>query len=418
MQYIMNCNICIEEYTNVVRMKITCEFCEFDSCIKCCKKYILDSVNEPHCMSCKRQWNRKILFKLFDKTFINTTLKKRREEILLEKERGMLPATQPFVELEIAKEKLDREISEINKKIFDLREELRVLMTTKRNLTNHNPESEKKIFVRACSNNECKGFLSSNWSCPLCEKKTCRECHEIEEDDHKCDASSVATAKLLAKDTRNCPSCGTQIFKIEGCDQMFCTQCHTPFSWNTGKIEKGVIHNPHYFEWIRNNTTLGLERNIQDIPCGREIDEFNIIRIVGNKRLSQNRKITIMLRNLVHMRQVVLPKFQTDALRNNQDMRIKFMRNVITEEQFKRNIQKRDKDVSKKTEIRGILQTFILCSTDLFYRLTDNNITNIEEKNILNEIYGLIDYTNTCLSEISEIYNCKTYWIDSTLTVY
>ena len=30
---------------------------------------------------------------------------------------------------------------------------------------------------------------------------------------------------------------------------MFCVSCHTAFSWDRGTIEKGVIHNPHFYQW-------------------------------------------------------------------------------------------------------------------------------------------------------------------------
>lgn len=50
--------------------------------------------------------------------------------------------------------------------------------------------------------------------------------------------------------TRPCPTCFVPIYKISGCDQMFCTECHAKFSWRTGKVVKGLFHNPHFFEWI------------------------------------------------------------------------------------------------------------------------------------------------------------------------
>ena len=55
--------------------------------------------------------------------------------------------------------------------------------------------------------------------------------------EHTCNPDLVETAKLLAKDTKSCPTCQTKIFKIDGCDQMWCTQCHTAFSWKTGAIQ-------------------------------------------------------------------------------------------------------------------------------------------------------------------------------------
>ena len=56
---------------------------------------------------------------------------------------------------------------------------------------------------------------------------------------------------MIKKETKPCPSCATPIFKIQGCDQMWCTQCHIAFSWRTGMRVNGVIHNPHFYQWQR-----------------------------------------------------------------------------------------------------------------------------------------------------------------------
>jgi len=59
---------------------------------------------------------------------------------------------------------------------------------------------------------------------------------------------------------------------VRNCDQMYCTQCNTAWSWKTGIKETGRIHNPHYYEQLRNrnvmiareNETHELEDNIDD----------------------------------------------------------------------------------------------------------------------------------------------------------
>ena len=83
--------------------------------------------------------------------------------------------------------------------------------------------------------------------CCICILYTCPDCLTIigenKNEEHKCDENSVKSAEMIKKDTRPCPTCGERIFKIEGCDQMFCTAprkdgsgfCETPFSWKTGK---------------------------------------------------------------------------------------------------------------------------------------------------------------------------------------
>ena len=72
---------------------------------------------------------------------------------------------------------------------------------------------------------------------------------------------------------------------VKNCDQMWCTQCHTAFSWKTGKIET-TIHNPHFYEWQRQNGTV--VRNPNDIECGRELRQntVSLINTVAVKHLN------------------------------------------------------------------------------------------------------------------------------------
>ena len=133
------------------------------------------------------------------------------------------------------------------------------------------------VVLRGCPGEGCRGFLNESWVCGVCDISVCRHCHiGLAEDEmveehhgalkepkgeapaegkrfHICDPDQVATAKMLARDTKPCPKCKALISKIDGCDQMWCTQCQTPFSWITGQVEEGRVHNPHYFEWQRRN---------------------------------------------------------------------------------------------------------------------------------------------------------------------
>lgn len=40
---------------------------------------------------------------------------------------------------------------------------------------------------------------------------------------------------------------------VKNCDQMWCVECKTAFSWSKGTVEVGIVHNPHYFQWMRQN---------------------------------------------------------------------------------------------------------------------------------------------------------------------
>ena len=206
------CNICCDSYNKSSREKICCGYCDYPSCKTCCETYIL-SENIPKCMNttCAKEWSRKFIREKFTNVFINTRFKNHLEELLFDQEKALLPATQPIIEEKIRKDNIKKEMAVLDNLIQDLYVQKRQL---ERNLyINQIDTSSKKVFnyVRACSSEDCRGFLSSQWKCGICEKWTCPECHELKGFDrdceHTCNPELVETAKLLAKDTKSCPKC-------------------------------------------------------------------------------------------------------------------------------------------------------------------------------------------------------------------
>jgi len=400
---------------------------------------------------CGKEWSRKFIRENFTNVFINTKYKEHIEKILFDQEKALLPATQPFVEEKLRKEKIRKEIGELDALICNLIRQKRQL-----ELNYHNPSSvktENRHFVRQCPAHGCRGFLSTQWKCGICEQWTCPECHELKglvrDCQHKCDPNSVKTAKLLAKDSKPCPKCQSMIFKIEGCDQMWCTQCHTAFSWKTGALEKN-IHNPHYYEWQRKNG--GVLRAQGDIECGRELNQVLIARfhqmIIDNKHTNlyteqivnytSNRfgypptntrrneygfhdlicKIEGIIRNNIHNIQIELPDFQTDYVIKNQDLRIKFLCNEINEDVFKCMIQRNDKRNKKNQEIAQVIQLSNTAITDIIYRLMEHlNSCSPNDYNLdtfMTEIDEIIKYCNDLLKDITFTYNTTQYAFSET----
>lgn len=120
------------------------------------------------------------------------------------------------------------------------------------------PTEKMKSRMR-CPVPNCYGFVygsdADDWACDLCSCIVCNTCREaigkgLKVESHVCDADLVESIKVMYKDARPCPRCIAPISKVDGCDQMFCTQCHTTYSWITGQIIKGNVHNPHYFQWV------------------------------------------------------------------------------------------------------------------------------------------------------------------------
>lgn len=134
---------------------------------------------------------------------------------------------------------------------------------------------EKREFLMNCQAKECKGYLSTKYKCGLCEQYTCSQCLLVKEEGHECKPDDVLTVRMIREETKPCPKCSTRISKIDGCDQMWCVECKTAFSWKSGNVVNGAIHNPHYYEFLRK--TQGFVPRA-DNPCG-EIPPLGTMRI-------------------------------------------------------------------------------------------------------------------------------------------
>lgn len=418
------CQICDYNINQSTRKQVSCPYCNFDACRTCCETYVLGE-SSSKCMSpqCGRDWTREFIRSAFTGTFIKGKLKEHREQLLYDNERALLPATQPLVERVIKRENIIRQMKDINKQITELRIKGYELQTELYRVDNNTGTVERAEFIKSCPDTNCRGFLSSQWKCGLCEKWACNACHEIKGDTrdapHECNPDVVATVTLLANDTKACPNCRTGIFKIGGCDQMWCTQCHTAFNWRTGRVEN-VVHNPHYFEWLRRNGNE-VPRNPGDVPCRNELQHTIFIDM---RNLLRNRHATHPLskvcesflertiRNTIHLRHVILPAYQVvNRERRNEQLRINYMRKIITAEEFKITLQRNEKKSDKSREIHNVLDILLNTATDIVFRFEDH-LRTVEPgtwtTNIVEEIDPIVDYVNECLRDISKVYTSKT----------
>lgn len=400
------CDVCCDEKTSVFK----CPYCPFMSCTTCNEKVILESINLPCCMACKKDFPSDFFHKKFSDSFLNKKYKIHREKILFDKEKALLPATQPEVE------KIQK-IKNLEAQIVDIQLQEKLLKQKKKEIwavwyqeqgwyfgtrcSLSKPEKKKDTFIGSCPSNDCRGFLTSDHKCGICGIKACSKCREVEKDEHKCDPNTVETIEELNKTTRSCPNCRTKIFRVEGCSQMYCTQCHVAFCWNTGQIEKGVIHNPHYYEYMRNNG--GVPRNPHEEVCGGmpnahflqdprvRWQKMNPNSYFGKNYVDKDLYLTEIYRMVNHLRQVVIRDLPTRIDNEcNQDLRIDFLMKKFDEDDFKAKLQRREKDRAKKLEQREILETYCSVVQDLFtdfiktfdFQVFEHSETKIREHTI------------------------------------
>ena len=129
------------------------------------------------------------------------------------------------------------------------------------NLDNHKIQSVQDSVqwnCCPCPVDSCKGRIWKSKdtdivSCTICHARICWTCQEYmgETVEHVCDNLKVQSIQRLREASIPCPRCLIPIQKSEGCDQMFCVQCHYSFDFRTGcNIQRSQLENPHYDEYL------------------------------------------------------------------------------------------------------------------------------------------------------------------------
>ena len=572
----MSCNICVEKFNKSTRLEIKCNYCEFSNCRTCFQKYLLDTT-EPYCMNCKKIFTREFVIDNCTSVFVTKELKKHRENVLLDREKSLMPATQVYVVLEKEKNKLRQQIKDVETErakilltLNGFQNKINGITTQLYNMNVNNIENgtvqERRKFIRKCPMQDCRGFLSQQWKCGVCDSKICNKCNEQKEnDEHVCISENVASMELLNKDTKPCPECGTMIFRISGCfgkdvciltwdgytklsqnilvgdklvgddgtirnvlkttsgidklycikqsdgssyivnskhtlllknaldisveikvedyiklsktsdlfgykinkfgeftklnisveyrsygkyygflldgnnkfilkdftackncSQMFCVECHCAWNWNTGLVEKGIVHNPHYYEFLKKGGG-NPGRNHGDIPCGglptmyimRDDIQFCLKKEYITK--IQENMIYVFHNCITHIQQYEIRPVNEQTEETTRVLRVNYMLHKLHEEEFKKILQLTEKDCNKKRDFNNIYQMFVDVSSDIFRQITifiqkNKQSYAIILKNFMNEklliLLNLKNYFNENIKRIGNNYKCVYPGID------
>lgn len=357
-------------------------------------------------MKCKHEFNRLFVDSFCTKRFRNIEYKKHRENVLFDTESARLPETQPYATRILDSRGLQISfcyIVEILRRVtvgnvFDdhvndivievLRTQIITISETMRYLNSGEVPQTINVFTVKCPISECRGFLFDDWKCGICKKVFCESCNEELCDTHICDQNLVKTVKLLKRDTKACPKCTVPIHKIDGCAQMWCTQCHVAFDWRTGLIDTGRIHNPHYVQFFKRT------REHSDIPCGGCPTYQELKRNKATRELlDAHLELTRLQRELV-----IRYGYMYD---DNHHLRIKYLLGELSDDQFKRELHKRDKSNDKVRDVQDIYRMFIDTVSDALRKFLIYPDTIGE---ICDEIRDIILYTNEVIHDIRNRY--------------
>jgi len=374
-------------------------------------------------MKCNIALEPETVIEAVNKSYYHGELKEKKKERYAELEKGRFPATQTAAKHFLIQESATKSIQIINKDIDKLKvevrnklREIRIIRDKTRNELGK-AQVERKEFIMRCQVSECKGFLSTAYKCELCSAFTCSKCLEVINENHECKPENIASAETIKKETKPCPKCSTRIHKIDGCNQMWCTNCNTPWDWITQKVVFGTVHNPHYYAYLKTQNGV-VPRAPGDMQCGG-IPDINIlqhyIRILPPTFLDIGR----FIHNCVYSmhRIVVDTNFRIGDFNRHEsfetnlaEVRVLYMLNRIDDKEFSKRIcmiyQKRDKS---RSNIR-LLELITTIGTDLIQRYF-KMIETISCSSIFNETCKLIHEFNQLIEyyESLRIKNLKLY---------
>ena len=409
------CICCCDDFKPTKIIK--CPYCHTSACQKCTSKWLLELDDPaPRCLNmtgCKKIWKLDFVAKIspsFDDTY-----RDRRTDIYCQREKSLFPVTQELVRKQLEKEQIKKQIEELQEEV-DLYEALleikkaRIRDLRLKQKGKVQVSDEKKQFIRKCPVSSCNGYLTTHLKCGMCDGYACKHCHmpkkEKHDSSHVCDKEAVESIKLIKSETRPCPKCSTPIYKLSGCDQMYCTMpgCNTAFSWIKGTIVRGQIHNPHALEMRR--IAGNLPRADGDIPCGGIPHLWQLTdRITTKCRMAippTLNKIHYIANHIQHDALVRFPAHTENF--DHSDLRVDYMLKRIDDKTFKSRIKQRVKKQEKSGEINQVLHMCVITMSDIFRNIfvaTKKN--HIEEA--INQLNAIRDYTNEQLESIGDRFN-------------
>ena len=408
----VECSICVETISIQKTYKCKNPECNLLACTCCIKKYLLDSSTEPNCMACRFAFSLDDFVKYFPKSWRLKEYKMHTKEIIWSKEQSKMNETIGYIETQSLIKKEEKKMKELREAISECQITIYGLYNTDLIET-----KKKNLYTYKCPNQECNGLLNKNYSCGICEIEYCKDCFEVLDEENECNEEKKATVLQIKKEAKPCPGCKTLISYSIGCDQIFCTNCGTAFSWKTGEVEKGIIHNPYAGRYFEEHPEA------KEAYINRTTQRNNICDIDQHLLYSSLRKIDVNMETTYDIQDCFTniynfrDKNQTIPEPNNQDYRIKWLKNEITEDHFKKISHQRYKKYQKECMEHEVLKTTCTIMYDLLREISTcknkEQVYNIYNNN-LNEI---TTYTNEELIDIGEFFGLKAKRIDTTFNI-
>lgn len=356
-----DCQICCETAKTVVRGKrqeIICPKCQLVFCLNCQFSY-----GKGDCMKCQLVFTQTFLKNTMGSKFINDVVKPKLIEALLAEQELSLPAVQPLVEWEkaIRQQKKEARFGKIGAPIERPKLSLR------------------KNDIFPCPKTSCRGFIEKG-VCGICKQEVCWKCHEPSAKNHVCKIEDLQAVAAIMKETKPCPKCAANIYKTEGCAHMFCTNCHTHFSWTSGQI-MNTSTNHHYLHLQRfthgvATRNVNADSNCDDsdtLPFSLDHDRVELTEIDQSEIPVEIIRCVYDDSNAIRLAKKSLfnePKILEEHLESLQELQIRYLLNEIDKKQWSQQIYKVTNKKNLAMLHANIFNIYLTCIDQLQLQLS------------------------------------------------
>jgi hypothetical protein len=429
------CNLCEEEMIDNDR--VICPFCKIEICETCFQYSLTMELKNSTCIYCHERLSLEFILSNNENDWCKKIFIPFFENLCLETEKNLLPSTvnkyKKYLEIKNIKAKikdlpsnkniefmLKKQIKKIkteNKEIYNIELNKKII---DRNLIKDNLQKklsdlenkkiivkkEETIYISKCTYQNCRGYINKSYFCDLCNNSICKACMKIKanNEEHICNKDDISSALFIKESSKPCPKCYVSIFKISGCNQMFCTNCKTVFDWISLKIDTGSVHNQHYFEWLTTLNNTSNEQRLENIACGNIVDIYPIgLSKIDNNYINKRKFTKIFLLNREFHGEII-NEIRLKMKNNFEKYRIEFLDNQLSEELWKKKIAKDTIESEKIKSIIEILELYITITSDYIRKFA---YEQINQKDFFKQYYIFFNHFNKCLENTCIIYGGK-----------
>lgn len=431
-------------------------------------------------MSCQSQWDMEFIRLHLSKYFLESSYRRHQIQVFLSEAEATVGALQPFVHLQQEEKRLEDLVQEVIQNRLELQRRLRKLQkpplhiepSDKKTVKEHQKQKRQLVheiseqyrltnalyhrrlqirrslqtgvlpegthredgskektrsrFYFSCPRQECRGQVSHVYKCGLCHHWICPDCHAdkgLEPNTaHECAEDDRQTVKILKDNTKSCPTCHEGIFKVSGCDQMWCTQCHTCFSWKSGNIINGTIHNPHYYEFQRQQNAGDAPRVVGDFPCNDGLPTWMMVRVklsaceISDEEGLWMENVHQLLSHLDHV--VLRPLVEETEQKISYARRmcgIEFLKHELTRDEWGKKLYIIYRKQERRTRLRDLFDMVTLAGGDLFRGWLSGAMSFEEWKECLDKVFV---YANEQIQLLNQQYNLHIPFLHGSTRTY